>query len=89
MTVQQAAVAGAAKLKEEILIWSGIILGKGPNVPAYLLERIKHDPALARHFHDSEDFEIEWFSSLLNADGTDPVDGIQSVMKKTLSGKCE
>ena len=88
LNVQQAAIAGAEKLKKEILFRSGIILGKGPNVLAGLSESIKNDPALARYFHDSEDFEIEWFCSLLNDDATDPVDGIQSVMEKTLSGKC-
>mmetsp|Transcript_8350 Transcript_8350/g.9696 ORF Transcript_8350/g.9696 Transcript_8350/m.9696 type:complete len:122 (+) Transcript_8350:645-1010(+) len=50
-------------------------------------ESFENDPASARHFHDSKDFEIERFCSLLNADATDQVNGIQSVMEKTLNTK--
>ncbi len=34
------------------------------------------------------DFEIEWFCGLSKDDATDPVNGVQSAIGKTLSGKC-
>ena len=65
--------------------------GRGAEAPLVLkilLKGIKSNPELASYFHDFTDFELKCFYSLLKYEATDPVNRVQAVIGKALSGKC-
>ena len=87
LTEEQAMDAGSARLKK-IAKGLGILAGRGPSCLDNPIESIKSNPELAPYFHDFTDFELQWFYSLLKYDATDPVNRVQAVIGKALSGKC-
>ena len=77
--------AGATRIKKFVK-GLGILAGRGClDNP---IESIKSNPEFAPYFHDFTDFELQCVDSLLTYDATEPVNGVQAVIEKALSGKC-